>query len=326
MTDTRLWGKKVWVAGHRGLVGSALLRRLQRESCQVLTVTSENVDLRRQHPTEDWMAREKPDIVFVAAARVGGIGANSAYPARFLYDNLMIAANIMHASYLSGVEKLIFLGSTCIYPRDAAQPIKESALLCGPLEVTNEPYALAKIAGIKLAQAYRREYGCNFISVQPTNLFGPGDNFNLENSHVLPALIRKAHDAKLAGAPIMTVWGTGRPLREFLHVDDLADALVFLAKNYDEGDPINVGSGEELSIAALAELVCSVVGFTGRLEFDPSRPDGTPRKLADISRLRSQGWRSRISLREGIESTYRWYLDHGFSGEFANSSQDVLAG
>jgi GDP-L-fucose synthase len=275
-----LRGKRVWVAGHRGMVGSALVRRLDEEHCNILTVTRDRVDMRRQDQVENWMVAEKPQVVFLAAAKVGGIQANNTMPAEFLYENLMIETNIIHAAWKVSVEKLVFLGSTCIYPKMAPQPIAEESLLTGPLEPTNEWYAIAKIAGIKLCQAYRRQYGCDFIAAQPTNLYGPGDNYDLTSSHVLPALLRKAHEAKLNGAKSLTVWGSGTPLREFMHVDDLADAVVFLAKNYSGEGHINVGSGEEISIRQLAELICREVGFKGELVFDASKPDGTPRKLA----------------------------------------------
>ena len=305
-----LSGKRVWVAGHRGLVGSALVRRLAQEDVELLTAGRDRIDLRRQQDVEEWLKNERPDVVFMCAAKVGGIQANTSRPADFIYDNLMIEANIVHASFLSGVEKLVLLGSTCIYPKLAPQPIPESALLTGPLEPTNEWYAVAKIAGIKLAQAYRRQHGCDFISAQPTNLYGPGDNFDLDTSHVLPALIRKAHEAKCEGAAAMSVWGSGTPLREFLHVDDLADALVFLAKTYSAEGPINVGSGVEISIRDLAQNVQKVVGFQGKLVFDSSRPDGTPRKLADISKLDAMGWRHSIGLESGLASTYDWFVKH----------------
>ncbi len=299
-----LEGKTVWVAGHRGMVGSALVRRLEREKCSVLEADREDADLVRQEEVETWMTANKPQVVFLAAAKVGGIQANNAYPAEFLYENLMIEANIIHAAFKSGVEKLVFLGSTCIYPKLAPQPIAEEALLTGPLEPTNEWYAIAKIAGIKLCQAYCRQYGCDFISAQPTNLYGPGDNYDLETSHVLPALLRKAHEAKMSGSQSLSVWGSGKPLREFLHVDDLADALVFLAKHYSGEGHINVGSGEEVSIGELAELICKVVGFQGQLEFDASKPDGTPRKLADVRRLKALGWDEARGLREGLGQIY----------------------
>ena len=304
----RLCGKRVWVAGHRGLVGSALVRRLAGEAVKLLTVGRESLDLRRQREVEEWMRRERPQAVFVAAAMVGGIQANDSRPASFLYDNLMIEANVVHAAKLAGVEKLLLLGSTCIYPKRAPQPIPEEALLTGPLEPTNQWYAVAKIAGIKLVEAYRRQYGCDFISAQPTNLYGPGDNFDLTTSHVLPALMRKAHEAKAGRAQSVTVWGSGAALREFLHVDDLADALVFLMENYSGGGPVNVGSGIEISIRDLARKIRRVVGFDGDLRFDADKPDGTPRKLADSSKLHAMGWRHRIGLDEGLASTYAWFL------------------
>ncbi|MDE2228392.1 MAG: GDP-L-fucose synthase [Alphaproteobacteria bacterium] len=305
--------KRVWVAGHRGLVGAALVRRLAAEQCEVLTVGRTECDLRRAVAVEAWMDANRPQAVFVAAARVGGIYANDSRPADFLYDNLMIAANVIEAARRTGVEKLLFLGSTCIYPRLAKQPMNENALLTGPLEPTNQWYALAKIAGIKLVQAYRRQHGCDFISAMPTNLYGPGDNFDLRSSHVLPALIAKTHDAVACGAKTVEVWGSGRPLREFLHVDDCADALVHLMKTYSSEDIVNVGSGQEISIADLAALVCRVAGFRGALVFDPSKPDGTPRKLVDVARLTALGWRPRIALEDGIAQTYRWYAEHRLS-------------
>jgi GDP-L-fucose synthase len=289
------------------MVGSALVRRLGSEDCEIIGIGRDTVDLRRQELVEQWLDEVRPDLVFVAAAKVGGIAANSAFPAEFIYDNLMIAANVIHAAKSAQVEKLVFLGSSCIYPRDAPQPLSEDALLSGPLEPTNEWYAVAKIAGIKLCQAYRRQFGCDFVSAQPTNLYGPGDNFDLETSHVVPALMRKAHEAKLAGSNILTVWGSGKPLREFLHVDDLADALVFIAKHYTGELPINIGSGEELSIAELSHEIATVAGFKGQIVFDPSRPDGTPRKLVDSSRLSALGWKPGIPLRNGLESTYDWF-------------------
>ena len=299
-----LAGKRVWVAGHGGMVGSAIVRRLETEDCEILTVPRSGADLRRQEEVERWMDKERPQVVFLAAARVGGILANSRFPAEFLYDNLALEANVIHAAYRTGVEKLVLLGSTCIYPKMAPQPIPEAALLTGPLEPTNEWYAIAKIAGVKLCQAYRRQYGCDFFAVQPTNLYGPGDNYDLDAGHVLPALLRKAHEAKLANAPFMTVWGSGSPLREFLHVDDLADAVVFLAKHYSDEQHINVGSGDEISIRDLAKVICAITAFEGRLVFDTSRPDGAPRKLADASRLKALGWHRKIELREGIRSVY----------------------
>ncbi len=305
-----LRNKRVWVAGHRGLVGAALARRLAAEGCEILTVVRRDCDLRRAPAVEAWMAAHRPQAVFVAAARVGGIYANDSRPADFLYDNLMIAANVIEAARRAAVEKLLFLGSTCIYPRLAPQPMREDALLTGPLEPTNQWYAVAKIAGIKLVQAYRRQHGCDFIAAMPTNLYGPGDNFDLRSSHVLPALIAKAHDAVRRGAEMLEVWGTGRPLREFLHVDDCADALVHLMKTYSADEIVNVGSGQEISIADLAALVCRVAGFRGTIAFDPTKPDGTPRKLVDISRLSALGWRPRIALEDGVRATYRWYVEH----------------
>jgi GDP-L-fucose synthase len=290
------------------MVGSALIRRLGSEDCEIIGIGRDTVDLRRQELVEQWLDEVRPDLVFVAAAKVGGIAANSAFPAEFIYDNLMIAANVIHAAKSAQVEKLVFLGSSCIYPREAPQPLSEDALLTGPLEPTNEWYAVAKIAGIKLCQAYRRQFGSDFVSAQPTNLYGPGDNFDLETSHVVPALMRKAHEAKLAGSNTFTVWGSGKPLREFLHVDDLADALVFIAKHYSGELPINIGSGEELSIAELSHEIATVAGFKGQIIFDPSRPDGTPRKLVDFSRLRVLGWEPSIPLRSGLESTYDWFM------------------
>lgn len=300
--------RRVFVAGHRGMVGSALMRRLQSENVEIVTAGRDLVDLTNQAETKAWMDANRPQVVFLAAAKVGGIKANSDRPAEFLYENLLIEANVIHAAYRVGVEKLVFLGSTCIYPRDAAQPMPEEALLSGPLEGTNQWYAIAKIAGIRLCQAYRLQYGCDFIAAQPTNLYGPGDNYDLETSHVLPALLRKAHEAKISGARAMTVWGSGSPLREFLHVDDLADAAIFLARHYSDEMHINIGSGQEVSIRALAELVCEVVGYGGALEFDATKPDGTPRKLADVTRLSVLGWQPRIGLRQGIKRTYSNWL------------------
>ncbi len=296
-----LAGRRVWVAGHRGMVGSAVVRRLANENVrEILTVTHADLNLLRQANVEAWMARHRPEVVVLAAAHVGGIAANAGRPLDFLHDNLMIAANIMRASADIGVAKLLFLGSSCIYPKFAPQPITEDALLTGSLEPTNEWYAIAKIAGIKLAQAYRIQRGLDFISAMPTNLYGPGDNYDLESSHVIPALLRKAIAARDEGAAAMTVWGTGKPRREFMHVDDLADALIFLLRNYSDVEHLNVGTGDDLPIAQLAELVAETVGFRGRIEFDPSRPDGTPRKLMDSGRLASLGWRARIGLREGL--------------------------
>ena len=305
MTDLfPLTGKRVLVAGHRGMVGSAIVRRLDREGCEILTATRDEADLKDPAAVNRWMADNRPDAIFMAAARVGGILANDTRPADFLYDNLMIAANVTEAAHRHGVAKMLFLGSSCIYPKLAPQPIPEDALLTGPLEPTNEWYAVAKIAGIKLAQAYRKQHGCDFISAMPTNLYGPGDNFDLTSSHVLPALIRKAHEAKRAGADHITIWGTGSPMREFLHADDCADACVFLMKTYSEAEHVNVGSGKDIAIIDLALLVCEVVGFEGEIRTDPSKPDGTPRKLMSGDKLRALGWAPRISLRSGIASTY----------------------
>ena len=302
-------GAKIYVAGHRGLVGSALLRELQAGGFGNLVLkTSSQLDLRDQGATAAFFQRERPDYVLLAAAKVGGIVANQSYPAQFIYDNLMIQANVIHASYLCGVTKLLLLGSSCIYPRLAAQPIREEALLSGPLEPTNEPYAIAKIAGIKLCQSYNRQYGTRFICAMPTNLYGPNDNFDLASSHVLPALLRKFHEAARDGAPSVTVWGSGTPYREFVHVDDVAQASLFLMERYEGWDPVNVGSGEELSIAELARRVAAVVGFRGEIRFDTSRPDGTPRKLCDVSKIHQLGWRHRITLDQGLRETYAWYL------------------
>ncbi|MDB5438416.1 MAG: hypothetical protein JWM33_843 [Caulobacteraceae bacterium] len=305
-----LRGKRTFIAGARGMVGAALIRRLAGEGCEILDAPRGEVDLRRQAAVESWMAKARPHLVFLAAAKVGGIHANNTYPGEFLYDNLMIEANLIDAARQVGVEKLVFLGSSCIYPKHAPQPMREEALLTGPLEPTNEWYAVAKIAGIKLAQAYRRQYGCDFISAQPTNLYGPGDNFDLANSHVIPALMRKAHEARRSGAPVMTVWGSGEPKREFLHVDDLADALVFLAKTYSGEEIVNVGSGEEVTIRQLAEAVCAAVGFEGELVFDATKPDGTPRKLVDVAKLHGLGWNRARGLQAGLAETYSWFLDH----------------
>jgi GDP-L-fucose synthase len=303
-----LRGKRVWVAGHKGMVGAALARRLVREDCEVLTVTRAEVDLTQQAAVTRWMERSRPDAVIVAAAKVGGILANDTYPADFLFENLMIEANIIDAAFRSRVEKLLFLGSSCIYPRDAPQPIPEDALLTGPLEPTNEWYAIAKIAGIKLCQAYRRQHGCDFISAMPTNLYGPGDNYDLASSHVIPALIRKAHEAKSRGDAAIRIWGTGTPRREFLHVDDCADALVHILKVYSDAEHINVGSGEDLTIAELARLVCEVVGFTGEIVCDPTKPDGMPRKLMSGDKLAKLGWRPATPLKEGLANAYAAFL------------------
>lgn len=300
--------KRIWVAGHRGMVGGAIVRRLASERSVVLTAGREVVDLLDQAAVRRWIAAERPDVIVLAAAKVGGILANDRFPADFLYENLAIATNVIEAAHASDVERLLFLGSSCIYPKFAPQPIEESALLTGALEPTNEWYAIAKIAGLKLAQAYRRQHGRDYISGMPTNLYGPGDNFDLASSHVLPALIRKAHEAKLADADSITIWGTGTPRREFLHVDDCADACVHLLKHYSGDEHVNIGSGTDVTIFELTELVCDVVGFQGKIIRDESKPDGTPRKLMSADRLRAEGWMPRIDLRAGIEATYQWLL------------------
>ncbi len=305
-----LAGKRIWVAGHRGMVGSALVRRLASEQCEVVVAGREQLDLTQQAAVMEFVSDLRPDAIILAAAKVGGILANDTYPADFLFDNLMIETNVFGAAHAAHVDRLLFLGSSCIYPKLAQQPITEGALLSGPLEPTNEWYAVAKIAGIKLAQAYRRQHGRDYISAMPTNLYGPGDNFDLMRSHVLPALIRKAHDAKVTGAASMIIWGTGTPRREFLHVDDCADALVFLLRNYSGESHVNVGSGADLSILELAELVCKAVGFEGRIERDLSKPDGTPRKLMSADRLRELGWSPRIGLEEGVRRTYSWFIEN----------------
>lgn len=309
-TPFDLSGKRVWIAGHEGMVGSALVRALAKERCTVLTVDRDKVDLRRQSQVERWMKEERPEVVFLAAAKVGGILANKAYPAEFLYDNLVIEANVIEAARLVEVKKLLFLGSSCIYPKLAPQPIPEDALLTGPFEPTNEWYAIAKISGLQLAQAYRIQYDCDFISAMPTNLYGPRDNFDLTTSHVLPALIRKFHEAKTLDQPVVWLWGTGTPRREFMHVDDCAQALIFLIKNYSAACHINVGTGSDLTITQLATLIATVVGYDGAIAYDHTKPDGTPRKLLDVSLLTSLGWNAQIGLQEGVAQTYRWYLDH----------------
>jgi GDP-L-fucose synthase len=302
---------RVFVAGHRGLVGSAVLRRLETEQFRhVLVATREQLDLRDQAAVNYWFRANRPEYVFLVAGTVGGILANSTRPAEFIYDNMMIHATVVHAAHLFGVKKLLYLGSSCIYPREAPQPMREEHLLTGPLEATNEWYAVSKIAGIKLCQAYRKQYGSDFISAMPTNLYGPRDNFDLASSHVLPAMIRKFHDAKVEGRRDVTIWGTGTPRREFLHVDDLADACVFLMRNYNEATHVNVGTGEDLTIGELAALVGEIVHPQAAIVYDTTKPDGTPRKLLDVSRLHGLGWRHRIALREGIASSYEWFLRH----------------
>jgi GDP-L-fucose synthase len=307
-----LQGKRVFVSGHRGMVGSALVRRLERENCEIITAGRSELDLLSQAAVSEWFSREKPEAVFLAAAKVGGILANDSEPASFLYENLMIEANIIHSAHKAGVEKLLFLGSSCIYPKFAEQPIVEEALLTAPLEPTNEWYAIAKIAGIKLCQAYRRQHGDDFISAMPANLYGPGDNYDLKSSHVMPALIRKIHEAKIAGAPSIELWGSGTPLREFMYVDDCADALVFLMKNYSGEGHVNVGTGSDLSIAELAKLIARIAGYEGGLTLDRSKPDGTPRKLMSSAKLHALGWTPSIPLEDGIAKVYR-----DFAAEYA---------
>ena len=309
---------RIYVAGHKGLVGSAILRKLESERyTQLVTRTYKELDLMRQADVGLFFEKEKPEYVFLAAAKVGGILANNTYPAEFIYDNLMIQTNVIHAAYKVGVKKLLFLGSSCIYPRECPQPMKEEYLLSGKLEPTNEPYAIAKITGIKMCQSYNRQYGTNYISVMPTNLYGPGDNFNLETSHVLPALIRKFHEAKTSDKSrvtsdekSVTIWGTGTPRREFLFVDDLADACVYIMEHYDGNEMINIGTGKDISIRELSEMIREIVGFKGSLRYDASKPDGTPQKLLDVTRLEALGWRSKTSLREGIRRTYEWYVQN----------------
>ncbi len=297
---------KIYIAGHNGMVGSAIRRRLEKEGYTTIVVrTSKELDLRNQQQVTDFFAAEKPAFVFLAAAKVGGIVANNTYRGEFLYDNLMIQSNVIHQAYLNGVKKLMFLGSSCIYPKLAPQPLKEDCLLTGPLELTNEPYAIAKIAGLKMCEAYRSQYGCNFITVMPTNLYGPNDNYDLTTSHVLPALLRKFHEAKLSGADSVSLWGTGSPRREFMHADDLADACYFLMQNYNEADPVNIGVGDDIMIKELAELIQKITGFIGKINWDSSKPDGTPRKLMDVSRLNKAGWKASISLEDGIRQVYK---------------------
>jgi GDP-L-fucose synthase len=310
--------RKIWVAGHNGMVGSAIVRHLEGRGERVLKVSRADLDLRDQPSVTSWLIRNKPDVVIFAAAKVGGIHANDTLPADFLYDNLALETNVIHGAHTANIDRLVFLGSSCIYPKFATQPIREDSLLTGPLEPTNEWYAIAKIAGIKLCQAYRKQYGRRYISVMPCNLYGPRDNFDLMSSHVMPALMRKFHEAKLSGAPTVTVWGTGKPRREFLHVDDLARGVVFCMDNYDEYEHINCGAGSDVTILALAELVKHAVGYKGAIILDPSKPDGTPRKLMDSSRLLALGWKPEIDLQEGIAMTYRWFTEsHAHSAAVA---------
>jgi GDP-L-fucose synthase len=317
-----LTDKLVWVAGQHGMVGGAIMRRLRRESCHLLIDPGRaELDFRRRSDVDDWMASHRPQVIFLTAGRVGGIHTNDTFPADFLYDNLLIEANIIHAAYRTGVEKLLFFGSSCIYPREAPQPIPEDALLTGPLEPTNEAYAIAKIAGIKLCQAYRRQHGCDFISAMPTNLYGPGDNFDAESSHVPAALLRRFHESKVGGAPEVVVWGSGTPRREFLYVDDLADASVHLLRNYSDESHVNIGAGYDVTIAEFAEHIKHCVGFKGRIVYDRSRPDGMLRKLLDSSRIRALGWSPITSLEEGLKLYYEWFLSN--EGELR---QTVIAG
>jgi GDP-L-fucose synthase len=307
-TPFELKGKRVFVAGHRGMVGSALMRRLARENVELLTAGRSEVDLRDQAAVSNWFANKRPQVVFLAAAKVGGIVANNTLRAEFIYDNLIIATNVIHAAHTNGAEKLMFLGSSCIYPKLAPQPLREDLMLTGPLEPTNEPYAIAKIAGIKMVEAYRSQYGSDFINVMPTNLYGPGDNYHPEYSHVVAALIRRFHEAKLSGVSNVVVWGTGTPRREFLYVDDMADACIHLMKTYSANELVNIGTGEDITIAEFARVVAATVGYSGEISFDPLRPDGTPRKLLDVSRLAQLGWRARTPLEDGIRLAYRAYL------------------
>jgi GDP-L-fucose synthase len=306
-TPFKLKGRSVYVAGHRGMVGAALIRRLAQEDVRLVTIDRSEVDLRNQVAVFDWFAKMRPQVVFLAAAKVGGIVANDQLRAEFIYDNIAIATNVIHAAHLNGAEKLMFLGSSCIYPKFAPQPLREDSVLTGPLEPTNEPYAIAKIAGIKMAEAYRRQHGCDFISVMPTNLYGPGDNYHPEFSHVVAALIRRFHEAKLSGSGSVAVWGTGTPRREFLYVDDMADACVHLMKTYSAAELINIGTGEDIAIAEFARVVADIVGYRGEITFDTSRPDGAPRKLLDVSRLTSLGWRAQTSLEDGVKRAYEAY-------------------
>lgn len=303
-------GQRIWVAGHNGMVGRALVRRLATENCQILTATRQDCDLTDQRNTRKWVSENKPDIVILAAAKVGGILANNTYPVDFLLTNMRIQNNVIEQSFNVGVERLLFLGSSCIYPKFSPQPINENALLTGALEPTNEGYAIAKIAGIKLCQAYRQQYGKSYISAMPTNLYGPYDNFDLKSSHVIPALMRKAHEAKISKASALNVWGSGSPLREFLHVDDLADSCIHLLEYYDEAEHCNIGSGSEITIKSLAETIASVTGFAGMLEFDPSKPDGTPQKLMATNKLQALNWKPKIPLKQGLQTTYSWYQNN----------------
>lgn len=297
---------KIYIAGHRGMVGSAIHRRLQKEGyTQIITATSAELDLRNQQAVTDFFSKHKPEYVFLAAAKVGGIVANNTYRGEFLYDNLMIQSNIIHQAYVTGVKKLLFLGSSCIYPKLAPQPLKEDCLLTGPLEPTNEPYAIAKIAGLKMCEAYRAQYGCNFITVMPTNLYGPNDNYDLNNSHVLPAMLRKFHEAKINGSPEVVLWGTGSPRREFLHADDLADACYYIMERYNDAEPLNIGVGEDVTIKSLAEMIQQITGYSGNIKWDTSKPDGTPRKLMDVSRLTKAGWKASTPLETGIRNVYQ---------------------
>jgi GDP-L-fucose synthase len=311
MTKYSLAGKRVWVAGHRGMVGSAIVRRLASEDTgEILTASRSELNLLNQADVITWVKRNKPDCVFLAAAKVGGIMANDTYPADFLYDNTVIASNIIHASYLADVEKLLFLGSSCIYPKFAPQPIKETSLLDGALEPTNQWYAIAKITGLMMCRAYRKQYGCDYISAMPTNLYGPGDNYHLENSHVIPALLRKAHIAKEKGASSMEIWGSGKVRREFMHADDCADGLVFAMKNVSQAQHVNIGQGTDITIEDLARTVMATVGYKGELSKDTSKPDGTPRKIMDDSQLKAMGWTPKMNLEDGLADAYKWFLDH----------------
>ncbi len=307
MSIFKIYGKKIWVAGHNGMVGKAVVRQLEKKNCEILTVNRQSLDLTIQQDVNNWLAHNKPDAIILCAAKVGGILANERFPAEFIYQNLMIEANVINAAHTNEISKLLFLGSSCIYPKHAPQPMNESTLLTGPLENTNEWYALAKIAGIKLCQAYRKQYDSNFISAMPTNLYGPYDNFDLETSHVIPALIRKTHEAKLNNQNEIIVWGTGEPLREFMHVDDCAKGIIFLLENYSDDEHVNLGTGQEISIGSLIEMIKSIVGFKGEIKFDNSKPDGTPRKLLDTSKIKTLGWKPEKTLGDGLFETYEWF-------------------